>query len=204
MWTAEHRRAANRSGLRYPSDLTDAEWALVEPMIPPARHGGRKRSVNVREVLNGIFYVLWTGCQWKAPPRTPTGCVTACLLSPARPSTRSSSRPQRKNVRDEALRDTALLYLKTCDDSACLCTRVSFPPVSSSLASRPPRGFRPPGRAGCTKSSTTAIRRHKEFMRSSFLLPCGLYIPGRACHRFSPVRTAVPVPTERWRAVAHS
>jgi hypothetical protein len=41
-------------------------------------------------------------------------------------------------------------------------------------------------------------------MRSSFLLPCGLYIPGRACHRFSPVRTAVPVPTERWRAVAHS
>ena len=69
MWTAEHRRAANRSGLRYPSDLTDAEWALVEPMIPPARHGGRKRSVNVREVLNGIFYVLWTGCQWKALPR---------------------------------------------------------------------------------------------------------------------------------------
>jgi len=51
MWTAEHRRAANRSGLRYPSDLTDAEWALVEPMIPPARHGGRKRSVHVREVF---------------------------------------------------------------------------------------------------------------------------------------------------------
>jgi transposase len=43
---------------------------MVAPMIPPARHGGRKRSVNVREVLNGIFYVLWTGCQWKAlPPR---------------------------------------------------------------------------------------------------------------------------------------
>ena len=69
MWTVEHRHAANRSGLRYPSDLTDAEWALVEPMIPPARHGGRKRSVNVREVLNGIFYGLWTGCQWKALPK---------------------------------------------------------------------------------------------------------------------------------------
>ena len=38
-------------------------------MIPPTRHGGRKRSVNVREVLNGIFYVLWTGCQWKALPK---------------------------------------------------------------------------------------------------------------------------------------
>ena len=46
-----------------------AEWAIVEPMIPPARHGGRRRSVNVREVLNGIFYILWTGCQWKALPK---------------------------------------------------------------------------------------------------------------------------------------
>jgi transposase len=55
--------------LRYPSDLTDAEWALIEPMIPPARHGGRKRSINIREALNAIFYVLWTGCQWKALPK---------------------------------------------------------------------------------------------------------------------------------------
>ena len=63
MWTPEHRRAADRNGLRYSSDLTDTEWTIVEPMIPPARHGGRKRSVNVHEVLNGIFYVLWTGGQ---------------------------------------------------------------------------------------------------------------------------------------------
>ena len=75
MWTPEHRRTADRSGLRYPSDLTDAEWALVAPLIRPAKRGGRPRSVNVREVLNAIFYVLWTGCQWKAllkdlPPRS--------------------------------------------------------------------------------------------------------------------------------------
>ena len=69
MWTPEQRRAADRHGLRYPSDLSNAEWALVEPMIPPARHGGRKRSIDVREVLNAIFYVLWTGCQWKALPK---------------------------------------------------------------------------------------------------------------------------------------
>ena len=69
MWTPEHRRAADRHSLRYPSDLSNAEWALVEPMIPPARHGGRKRSINVREVLNAIFYVLWTGCQWNALPK---------------------------------------------------------------------------------------------------------------------------------------
>ena len=69
MWTPEHRRAADRRGLRYPSDLTDAEWALVAPLIPPAKRGGRKREVNVREVLNGIFYVLSTGCQWNAIPK---------------------------------------------------------------------------------------------------------------------------------------
>ena len=45
MWTPEHRQAAARRGLRYPSDLTDAEWALIEPMIPPARRGGRPRDV---------------------------------------------------------------------------------------------------------------------------------------------------------------
>ena len=69
MWTADHRRRAERKGLRYPSDLTDAEWALVEPLIPPAKRGGRRRSVDVREVLNGIFYVLSTGCQWPALPK---------------------------------------------------------------------------------------------------------------------------------------
>lgn len=68
MWKSENRRTADRRGLRYPSDLTDAEWALVEPMIPPAKRGGRRRSVNLREVLNGIFYVLSTGCQWNAVP----------------------------------------------------------------------------------------------------------------------------------------
>jgi transposase len=69
MWTPEHRLGAKRHGLRYPSDLSDAEWSLVEPLIPPAKRGGRKRSVNVREVLNGIFYVLSTGCQWPALPK---------------------------------------------------------------------------------------------------------------------------------------
>jgi transposase len=68
-WTAEHRRAADRRGLRYPSDLTDAEWALVAPLIRPAKHGGRPRTVDVREVLNAVFYVLSTGCQWSALPK---------------------------------------------------------------------------------------------------------------------------------------
>ena len=69
MWKPEHRVAADRRGLRYPSDLTEAEWALVEPLIPPAKRGGRKRTADVREVLNGILYVLATGCQWRALPK---------------------------------------------------------------------------------------------------------------------------------------
>jgi transposase len=69
MWKPEHRLAADRGGLRYPSDLNDAEWTLIVPLIPPARRGGRRRSVNVREILNAIFYVLSTGCQWQAMPK---------------------------------------------------------------------------------------------------------------------------------------
>jgi len=69
VWTVEHRRAADRRGLRDPSDLTDAEWELVRPMIRPAKRGGRPRSVDIREVLNAIFYVLSTGCQWPALPK---------------------------------------------------------------------------------------------------------------------------------------
>jgi len=66
MWTTENRQRYDRSCLRYPSDLTDAEWALVGPLIPPAKRGGGKRTVNMREVVNGLMYVLSTGCQWRA------------------------------------------------------------------------------------------------------------------------------------------
>src|ERR1700710_681026 len=69
MWKPEHRQALKRHGLRYPSDLTDAEWSLVGPIIPPAKRGGRPRDVDVREVLNAILYVLSTGCQWQALPK---------------------------------------------------------------------------------------------------------------------------------------
>jgi transposase len=69
MWTAENRKRYDRSQLRYPSDLTDDEWSLIEPLIPPAKRGGRRREVNVREVMNGVMYVLSTGCQWRAIPK---------------------------------------------------------------------------------------------------------------------------------------
>jgi transposase len=69
MWTVENRARYDRSRLRYPSDLTNEEWALVKPEIPRAKRGGNKRTVDVREVINGVMYVLSTGCQWRAIPK---------------------------------------------------------------------------------------------------------------------------------------
>ena len=69
MWTTENRGRYKRGGLRYPSDLTDGQWAQVEPLVPPAKRGGCRREVDVREVVNGLLYVLSTGCQWRAVPK---------------------------------------------------------------------------------------------------------------------------------------
>jgi transposase len=69
MWTKETRGRYDRRGLRYPSDLTDADWALLAPLIPPAKRGGRRREVDVREVINGLLYVLETGCPWRHLPK---------------------------------------------------------------------------------------------------------------------------------------
>ena len=69
MWTVENRVRYDRSKLRYPSDLTDKEWALASTEIPRAKRGGNKRTVDVREVMNGLMYVLSTGCQWRAMPK---------------------------------------------------------------------------------------------------------------------------------------
>jgi transposase len=69
MWTTENRPKYDRDKLRYPSDVTDAEWAHIASLIPPAKRGGRKRSVDLREVVNGLMYVLSTGCQWRYVPK---------------------------------------------------------------------------------------------------------------------------------------
>ena len=71
MWTKDNRARYERTGLRYPSDLTDEEWALIEPFLPPPRR------VDRRSLVDGVLYVLTTGCQWRQlpkdfPPRTTT------------------------------------------------------------------------------------------------------------------------------------
>ncbi len=52
----------------YPTDLTDAQWERIAPLIPPAKPGGRRRSVDVRELINAIVYLTRTGCQWRNLP----------------------------------------------------------------------------------------------------------------------------------------
>ena len=69
MWTLENRPKYNRDHLRYPSDLTDDEWALVEAFVPPAKPGGGKRRTDMRAVMNAVMYVLSTGCQWRYLPK---------------------------------------------------------------------------------------------------------------------------------------
>lgn len=69
MWTEITRRQHSRAGLRYPSDLRDAEWCLIEPLFPPARRGGRPRATDLREVLNAILYLATSGCQWRMLPK---------------------------------------------------------------------------------------------------------------------------------------
>lgn len=53
---------------QYPSDLTDKRWALLEPLIPAAKEGGRARTTDMREVLNAIFYILTSGGSWRRMP----------------------------------------------------------------------------------------------------------------------------------------
>jgi hypothetical protein len=65
MWTTKNRPRYDRDKLRYRSDLTDPEWEQIKPLSPPAKRDGGKRTVNMREVVNGIIYGLSTGCQWR-------------------------------------------------------------------------------------------------------------------------------------------
>ncbi len=68
-WTGIARRDHSREGLRYPSDMTDGEWALAAPFVPPARRGGRPRTADMREVLNAMLYIAASGCAWRLLPK---------------------------------------------------------------------------------------------------------------------------------------
>jgi putative transposase len=68
-WNDAARVEHNRDALRYPSDLTDREWALVAPLLPLAKAGGRPRTTDLRAVVNAILYIASSGAQWRMLPR---------------------------------------------------------------------------------------------------------------------------------------
>jgi len=69
MWTPTTRDQHSRAGLRYGSDLTDGEWAIIAPFMPPPAKTGRPRRWPMREIVNAIFYVLRSGCAWRLLPK---------------------------------------------------------------------------------------------------------------------------------------
>ena len=68
-WTEIIRPQYRRNDLRYASDLRDAEWMLIAPFMPAERRLGRPRSADLHEVVNAIFYIASTGCQWRQLPK---------------------------------------------------------------------------------------------------------------------------------------
>ena len=69
MWTPTTRAQHNRTGLRYGSDVTGAEWLILSPFLPAARPRGRHRKWEMRELVNAIFYVLRGGIAWSLLPK---------------------------------------------------------------------------------------------------------------------------------------
>jgi transposase len=69
MWTVATRRQHSRDHLRYGSDLSDEEWEIIARFMPPAAKTGRPRAWTMREIVNGIFYVLRAGCPWRMLPK---------------------------------------------------------------------------------------------------------------------------------------
>jgi putative transposase len=68
MWTREQRALHGQTGVGFPSDLTEAEWARLEPLIPAPTPGGRPRKTDMRLAMNAILYLLRTGCPWRYLP----------------------------------------------------------------------------------------------------------------------------------------
>ena len=101
-WTETTRAQYQREGLRYASDMTDAEWKLLQRLLPPPHRLGRPRKTDLRRVMEAVLYILSTGCQWRALPReVPPRDVPSRGLSPR------NVLPRDVLLRDFPLRDVA-------------------------------------------------------------------------------------------------
>jgi transposase len=69
MWTEITRAKYRRDELPYASATRDAEWAHIAPLLPSRRRLGRPREWELREIVDALLYILWTGCPWRGLPR---------------------------------------------------------------------------------------------------------------------------------------
>jgi transposase len=84
MWTKEHRaRQVAFERRRYPTDLTDQEWRVIRPLLPPSSVRGRRPGVDLRDVLTAIRYLVWAGCGWRMLPVHFEPWQTILLVVPA-------------------------------------------------------------------------------------------------------------------------
>jgi hypothetical protein len=106
MWTPETRAEHDRDELRYPSDLTNAEWQILAPLLPPPAETGRHRSWPMREMMNAIFFVLRGGCPWRiaagALPTAPDGL--SLVHSVSRRPNLGTAQPPARDARSRACR----------------------------------------------------------------------------------------------------
>jgi len=146
MWTDQNRSRYNRDALRYPSDLTDQEWELVAPLIPAAKHGGRPRRVNMREIINGLLYILSSGCQWRQIPKDlpPRGTLYEYL--------------QRFDWDGTLLRMNHALYVRCREQAGCEAS-----PTAAIIDSQSVKGAEKGGRA----STRRAMMRAKKCVAAS-------------------------------------
>jgi transposase len=125
MWTPVSRCQHSRKHLRYGSDLTDAEWAIIAPLLPAPRRTGRPRRWPMRELVNAIFYVLRSGCPWRMVPTNfaPHSTVYRWFL----------------RLRDERVFETINYHLLIRAESALVGNRARQRPCSIARVLRPLR-----------------------------------------------------------------
>lgn len=83
MWTLTAREQHSRKSLRYQTDMTDAEWMVIEPLLPPPHATGRPRVWPMREIVNAVFCVMRAGCPWRLWPKDlpPWGAIRHCFAT---------------------------------------------------------------------------------------------------------------------------
>src|SRR5208282_1369919 len=144
MWTPDTRADHDRDELRYPSDLTDAEWQILAPLLPPPAETGRHRCWPMREMMNAIFFVLRGGCPWRMlpahfPPHQTDGRGLKLQVHPASVQDRDGAIPLLRASRalypfiERAFADSAYAAERVANATRVIVEIVANRPARSAL-----------------------------------------------------------------------